>query len=842
MSESEKLYEFKKLLRKLRIFSGSGTELISLYVAKGAPIHDSSAKLREELGQASNIKSKSTKTNVMGALERMIGYLKMFKSTPPNGLAVFCGNTSENSAKIEMEVFSVEPPFELNVSAYRCDNKFFLEPLEDMIETKDAYGLVVMDGREATIAILRGKNTEILKKLVSMAHAKVNKGGQCLDSGTFVQTISGDIREISKLNANEKIKALNLKTNKIDNFVCSDIFKTNSKSFHIIKTNAPGTEIKATPYHRFLVISEHGIKEKYAKDLNEKDKLLFARKIRHDGIKIKLNATNANKGSNICYFPDYYNYDFAYFLGVMCGDGTLDGNRLIIYEGKKNLADEYCKKFEQLFKIKPVLREVDKTKQKGSFAKNKYYEIRLYSLQIVNTISSECPEVVAETRLRDIPRVVLESENEVLAGFLKGLYDAEGYLDNTIVRIAGTAKKLMQKCSIALFRFGIISSFHQKPVKGNPQWQVTISDSQSLFNFKEFIGFTRTDKKERLEQICKTIKKSQQYADQIPIHGRQVYNLIKEAGLSSRDFGAGDFFLNKKSMGRNSFKELINKIENKIDKKWIWIVDLLKQIHDGDVTLAKISQNINIEESGQFYDLTVPEAANFIANGLIVHNSQRRYQRLVEESIEYYHKRIGEYMNECFLGKVKGIVVGGPGPAKDSFMKLKPFNYQLKILGVVDTGYTDEYGIREVLSKSEDLIAEQEAIREKQVIDNFIKEISKNGLATYGYKNVKEAITIRQADNVLLSEELQGTVYLYKCNSCSEADDVISLEKQPERIPCTKCIGELRVEKSVLVLDYIIDLSRENNIDVEMISDKTAEGSQFLAGFTGIGAFLRYKK
>ena len=57
-------------------------------------------------------------------------------------------------------------------------------------------------------------------------------------------------------------------------------------------------------------------------------------------------------------------------------------------------------------------------------------------------------------------------------------------------------------------------------------------------------------------------------------------------------------------------------------------------------------------------------------------------------------------MDECFLGKVKGIIVGGPGPAKDSFMKLKPYNYQLKILGMVDTGYTDEYGIRKFYLKA----------------------------------------------------------------------------------------------------------------------------------------------
>ena len=40
-------------------------------------------KLREEASQASNIKSKSTKLNVLGALERIMNHLKLYRRTPP---------------------------------------------------------------------------------------------------------------------------------------------------------------------------------------------------------------------------------------------------------------------------------------------------------------------------------------------------------------------------------------------------------------------------------------------------------------------------------------------------------------------------------------------------------------------------------------------------------------------------------------------------------------------------------------------------------------------------------------------------------------------------------------
>ena len=61
-------YHVKKELKRLASVKGSGTELISVYVPPGFPISDEVAKLRDEHGQASNIKSKTTRLNVQSAL------------------------------------------------------------------------------------------------------------------------------------------------------------------------------------------------------------------------------------------------------------------------------------------------------------------------------------------------------------------------------------------------------------------------------------------------------------------------------------------------------------------------------------------------------------------------------------------------------------------------------------------------------------------------------------------------------------------------------------------------------------------------------------------------------
>lgn len=359
--DSEKSYELKKVLEKLSSYKGGATELVSVYIPANYPIHEVANKIREEINQASNIKSKTTRNNVIAALEKIIAIIKMYGKTPQNGLAIFAGNVSTNPSKTEIENFAFEPPEPLNVSIYRCDSKFFLEPLEKMLENKDSYGLVVMDGREATLAILKGTNINVIKKINSTAHSKIRKGGQ----------------------------------------------------------------------------------------------------------------------------------------------------------------------------------------------------------------------------------------------------------------------------------------------------------------------------------------------------------------------------------------------------------------------------------------------------------SARRFERLIEESIEYYYKRVGEAMDEAFLGKVKGIIIGGPGPTKENFYKMAPFNYQHKILGIVDTGYTDEYGLRELLAKSEEILKEQEAIREKSLVERFIKEVVNDGLATYGESEIRKAIENNQIETILISE---------------------GLEKNDKKL-----------------IDEIVALAKEKNIKIEFISTDTPEGMQFLSGFAGLGAFLRYK-
>ncbi|MBN1167586.1 MAG: peptide chain release factor 1 [Methanospirillaceae archaeon] len=171
-------YDFKKMIEKLQVKEGSGTELISLYIPPDKQIYDVTAQLRDEFGQCSNIKSKQTRTNVQSAISSILSRLKYYSKPPENGMAVFCGAVNKHGDRQDLECNVVMPPEPLNLYMYRCSSSFELEPLLAMLEEKCVYGLLVLDRREAYWGFLRGNRIEPIGGVTSTVPGKQRKGGQ----------------------------------------------------------------------------------------------------------------------------------------------------------------------------------------------------------------------------------------------------------------------------------------------------------------------------------------------------------------------------------------------------------------------------------------------------------------------------------------------------------------------------------------------------------------------------------------------------------------------------------------------------------------------------------------
>ncbi len=170
--------KLNKLIKQLKSFRGRHTEFVSVYVPSGYDLTKIIQTLQDEKGTATNIKDQKTSKAVQTALERMIQSMRVIDKTPENGLAIFSGNISEKDNIDKYEVFWIEPPQELNLKLYRCDQKFIVDPLLDMATNETTYGLIAIDKGEATVGLLIGSSIKVIRNLNSTVPGKFKTGGQ----------------------------------------------------------------------------------------------------------------------------------------------------------------------------------------------------------------------------------------------------------------------------------------------------------------------------------------------------------------------------------------------------------------------------------------------------------------------------------------------------------------------------------------------------------------------------------------------------------------------------------------------------------------------------------------
>jgi peptide chain release factor subunit 1 len=172
-------FRFQRMLERLQSLEGRGTELVTVYVPPTKQVHDVMQDLRNEYGTAVNIKSKPTRKNVQDALTKVMEQLKLFREIPENGLALFAGNVVGDTARDdEMETFVLIPPEPIGIYYYRCEHRFMLDPLFEILEAEDTFGILVMDAKDATLATLKGQRAEIIKDMTSGVAGKTRAGGQ----------------------------------------------------------------------------------------------------------------------------------------------------------------------------------------------------------------------------------------------------------------------------------------------------------------------------------------------------------------------------------------------------------------------------------------------------------------------------------------------------------------------------------------------------------------------------------------------------------------------------------------------------------------------------------------
>jgi peptide chain release factor subunit 1 len=226
--------------------------------------------------------------------------------------------------------------------------------------------------------------------------------------------------------------------------------------------------------------------------------------------------------------------------------------------------------------------------------------------------------------------------------------------------------------------------------------------------------------------------------------------------------------------------------------------------------------------------------------------SARRFERLIEIAAHEYYKKVADVANEAFLSEkdLKGILVGGPGPTKDFFVKSEYLHYELqkKIIDTFDTGYTDEYGLKELIEKSRERMKDLDLMREKDLMQKLFEEIRKpdGGLSIYGEEQVKNALLIGAVDTLIVSEDMRRVKLSLTCPSCGAKKETMAKDST-EDVKCDKCSAVMKVDEVDDLVGELHKLADANNTKVEFISGESEEGGLLLKAFGGVAGILRFR-
>jgi peptide chain release factor subunit 1 len=142
--------------------------------------------------------------------------------------------------------------------------------------------------------------------------------------------------------------------------------------------------------------------------------------------------------------------------------------------------------------------------------------------------------------------------------------------------------------------------------------------------------------------------------------------------------------------------------------------------------------------------------------------SQRRFDRIIEEMVEEFYKKVAEKADNYFIpllesGRLKGILIGGPGYSKIDFIKGSFLDYRLQKIIVgdpIDVSSQGEPGLRELVERAREFIKETKYHRVRDVLEKFKYHLAKDdGLATYGEAEIRKALELGAVETLIVTED-----------------------------------------------------------------------------------------
>ncbi|AOA64902.1 Polypeptide release factor (eRF1) in translation termination [Komagataella phaffii CBS 7435] len=229
--------------------------------------------------------------------------------------------------------------------------------------------------------------------------------------------------------------------------------------------------------------------------------------------------------------------------------------------------------------------------------------------------------------------------------------------------------------------------------------------------------------------------------------------------------------------------------------------------------------------------------------------SALRFARLREEKRHNYVRKVSEVAVQNFITgdkvNVSGLILAGSADFKTELSKSDMFDNRLqaKVIKVVDVSYGGENGFNQAIEMSAETLANVKFIQEKKLITQYFDEISQDtGKFCYGVEDTLKALDLGACEIIIVYENLDIVRYTLKASDGSNVIVHASPSQENKDYLIDKATGtEMDIAGEEPLLEWLAENYQNYGAALEFVTDRSSEGAQFVRGFGGIGALLRYK-
>ncbi|KAK3069784.1 translation termination factor eRF1 [Teratosphaeriaceae sp. CCFEE 6253] len=230
--------------------------------------------------------------------------------------------------------------------------------------------------------------------------------------------------------------------------------------------------------------------------------------------------------------------------------------------------------------------------------------------------------------------------------------------------------------------------------------------------------------------------------------------------------------------------------------------------------------------------------------------SALRFARLREEKRHNYVRKVAELAVQNFVTNdkvnVAGIILAGSADFKNDLNQSDLFDnrLQVKVIKVVDVSYGGENGFNQAIELSSETLSNVKFIQEKKLINKYFDEISQDsGKVCYGIEDTLKALDAGAAETLIVYENLEMTRWVLKSSAGTEIvlHTTKAQEVNRDLFQDKETGQEMEPVDQMPFLEWLAEKYRDFGATLEFVSDRSSEGNQFVRGFGGIGAILRYK-